>query len=102
MARLPFALVLAALFVACPAHAQTPSPTVPPKAKCTKPEDFPGKLASERRIKEWQGQYNEYGACVKKYVDEMRALSDAALKSANEVVDEFNTFTKTVKDATGQ
>ncbi len=102
MAPLRVTLALAVLFVALAAHAQAPAGFVLPKSKCTKPDDFPGRLASDRRIKEWQTNYTEYGACVKKYTEDLRAIADAAMKAANEAVDEFNVYTKAVQEATKQ
>lgn len=94
-------LVAVALAFAASAHAQAPASAVP-KHKCTKPDEFPGRLASDRRLKSWQQEYNEYGACVKKYTDDMKVLSEEALKAANGLIDEYNAFTKAAKDASGQ
>ncbi len=94
------------------ASAQTPAPAVPnaaapaqktantlvaiPPHTCVKPE-YPGKLASSNRINAFNREVTAYGDCVKKYVEEVRNIANAATAAGNSAVDEYNTYTTTLK-----
>ena len=94
-------LALAMGFAAGAIRAQTPVPA-PSVAKpaCTKPEAFPGRLASDNQKKTWQKDVTTWQDCVKAYVKEQQAVADAHLKAANNAVDEFNAATKEFNDQT--
>lgn len=66
-------------------------PAVPPH-NCVKPE-FPGKLGSTARIGAFNKAYTAYGDCMKKYIADTKALSNAAITAGNNAVEEFNKFT---------
>ncbi len=91
------ALVLG--FAAGTIRAQTPAPAPSvTKPACSKPEAFPGRLASDNQKKTWQKDVMTWQDCVKAYVKEQQALADAHLKAANNAVDEFNAATKEFND----
>ena len=82
------------------AIAQTPptaaaAPLVP-ASTCVKPE-YPGKPASEARVTAFNRDFKVYGECVKKYVDQNKAIAEAATTSANRAIDEYNTYTTEIK-----
>ena len=74
-----------------PALAQTaPSDAAVAKPNCTAPGDFPGNLASDRQRQQWQKDYNGYSECMKKFINEQKALADPYLKAYNAAIDEYN------------
>ena len=80
--------------------AQTPPPAaaaslVPPNT-CVKPE-FSGRLAIDPNMTAFNRNFKAYGECVKKYVDQNKAIAEAATAAANRVVDEYNTYTAEIK-----
>lgn len=89
------ALVLA--FAAGASRAQTPAPSVT-KPACSKPEAFPGRLASDTQRKTWQKDVMTWQDCVKAYVKDQQALADAHLKAANTAIDDYNAATKEFND----
>ena len=93
---------LLALALGCAAgiiRAQTPAPA-PSVAKpaCTKPEAFPGRLASDNQKKTWQKDVVTWQDCVKAYVKDQQGLADLHLKAANTAIDEYNAATKEFND----
>ncbi|MDQ6916735.1 MAG: hypothetical protein M3023_02835 [Pseudomonadota bacterium] len=81
------------------AHAQpapAPSALVIPPNKCVKPE-YPGKLANAQRFNAFNKDFNAYGECIKKYVDDTKAILNAAAAAANGAVEEFNKFAADIK-----
>ncbi|HEY1436359.1 MAG TPA: hypothetical protein VGG82_02535 [Casimicrobiaceae bacterium] len=70
-------------------------PAIPPH-NCVKPE-LPGRLASPSRVSVFNKEYTAYGECIKKYVDETKAMSNAAIAAANGAIDEFNKFSAELK-----
>lgn len=99
--RLVFAVSIAAFSFG--AAAQTPAPAtasaapplVPPST-CVKPE-FSGRLATDTSMTSFNRQFKAYGECVKKYVEQNKAIAEAATAAANRAVDEYNTYTADVK-----
>jgi hypothetical protein len=65
-----------------------------PKPACVHPEEFPGKLASEMRLKNWQKDFVAYIDCVKKFYDEQQALAKPHVDAANAAVVEYNNGVK--------
>ncbi|HEV7413758.1 MAG TPA: hypothetical protein VGP14_08880 [Casimicrobiaceae bacterium] len=98
-----FRLIFAASIVAFSlgAAAQTPppataaAPLVAPNT-CVKPE-FSGRLASDPNMTTFNRQFKAYGDCVKAYVEQNKAIVEAATASANRLVDEYNSYTAEVK-----
>ena len=93
---------IALVFAALPSLAQNPPalvsmPTVPPH-NCVVPE-YPGKLASNTRINAFNREFKAYGECIKKYVDDTKTLTNAAIDAGNKAIDEYN---KSVKDIKAQ
>ena len=86
MKSLSFALAVAAAAVTFPVAAQV---TIP-KNTCPKPDEFPGRLATERVRVAWSKTIDAYGECIKKYAEDARALSAAAVSAGNKAVDEYN------------
>lgn len=84
-------LLTAAL--AAPAYAQQPAPAMPavPPHNCVKPE-LPGIQAQQNRINAFNREFKAYGDCIKKYVSDAKALSDASIAAANSAINEYNQF----------
>lgn len=105
-----------AWFVAAPAFAQQAAPNPPaaaptaatPVAKpaCTRPEDHPGRLASDLRKKSWSKEVQEYVECMKKFADDQKAVGDAHYAAANNAINSLNKdiveFNEQSKRAAGQ
>ena len=103
ISRLFLAAVLAASLAACPAYAQgqpapasTSAPIVIPAHKCVKPE-YPGKLASSQKFNAFNKEFNTYGECMKKYIEETKLILNAAATAVNGAVEEFNKFAADIK-----
>lgn len=90
--------VFAASALVCSAQAQQPAPQAPtamptiPPATCVKPE-YPQKFADQRRLDRFNKEIKTYTDCVKKYIDDMKALADAAIDASKIVIDEYNALT---------
>lgn len=99
ISRLLLATSLAASLAvtAAGAHAQTAAaaPNIPPH-KCVKPE-YPGKLASSQRFNAFNKEYTAYGECMKKYIEEIKVILNAATTAVNGAVEEFNKFAADIK-----
>lgn len=97
-----FRLIFTASIVALSlgAAAQTPppataaAPLVAPNT-CVKPE-YSGRLASDPKMTNFNRQFKAYGECVKAYVEQNKAIAEAATAAANRVVDEYNNYTADV------
>jgi len=93
-----FALSIAAYSLG--AAAQTPASTAAaplvPANTCVRPE-FSGRLAIDPNMTAFNRNFKAYGECVKKYVDQNKAIAEAATAAANRVVDEYNTYTAEIK-----
>jgi hypothetical protein len=87
-------ILVALAFGASIASAQQPAapvmPTVP-QPDCVKPE-FPGAFADGRRFDRFNKEYKAYAACIKKYVDDTKVLTDAIVEAGNKAIKDFNTF----------
>jgi hypothetical protein len=83
-----------------PALAQTAPGADAPIAKpnCTAPADFPGNLASDRQRQQWQKEYTGYSECMKKFINEQKALADPYLKAYNAAIDEYNAKIKVLNE----
>ena len=94
-------LLVALIAGASPAFAQNQPPppvTMPavPPPNCVKPE-YPGKLASNTMINAFNKNYKVYGDCIKKYLDDVKTLTNAAIEAGNKAVDEYNKYTNDIK-----
>lgn len=103
MLRVSAATSIAALVlgVTC-ASAQSPAavptataPAVPPNT-CVKPE-FPGKLASTARVNAFNKEFKAYGDCIRKYIDDVKAIAVAATAAGNSAIDEYNAYSADLK-----
>lgn len=101
------ALALGAAYASAQTPAQPPAPAAPagaatpplaaiPAHGCLKPE-FPGRLASTSRINNFNKEVTAYGNCIKKYIDEVRAIANAATAAGNSAIDEYNAYTTELK-----
>lgn len=70
------------------AWAQAPAPAA--AAKCTKPDPYPGRLASDRQRAGWDKEVQAWQTCMKEYVGKVQAKADEAVKAANAAVAESN------------
>jgi len=94
---------LAAALVLAPALAlaQTPAPATAPTAvaipSCQHPGDHPGRLASDNQVRNWSRDARAYLDCLKKFVDEQKALALPLIErakphqeAANAAIDLYN------------
>ena len=109
--KLAKTMVFAALMVAGSAIAQTAAPaagapSVTAAASCPKPDNHPGRLASDQARKGWVKEVQTWTACMKKYVGDIQAQADEAVKVANAAVARSNAavndYNAIVKDLQGQ
>ncbi len=87
-------------FIASIAGAQQPAATAMPAVPaptCVKPQ-FPGPFDDSRRIERFNKEGKVYSDCIKKYVDETKALSDAVLEAGNKAIAEYNGFAAEVAE----
>jgi hypothetical protein len=103
ISRLFLAACVAASFavIAADVYAQPATPPLPggiviPPNTCVKPQ-YPGKLASAQKFTEFNKNYNTYGECIKKYVDDTKLIVNAAATAVNSAVEDFNKFAAEVK-----
>ena len=84
-----------------PAAAPTavPAPVIGPNT-CVKPE-YPGKTAPQQRFNAFNRDYTKYGECVKKYVEDTKAIMNAAIAAVNGAVEDFNKFTAEIHELDG-
>ena len=94
------ALTVATFFATAAAFAQEQPPpvTMPavPQHNCVKPEPV-NSLSSQNQIRTFNRTYKAYGECIKKYADDAKALSEAALAAGNKAVEEFNKLSAEIK-----
>jgi hypothetical protein len=88
MLKRTFAGVVLALFAAAAAAEDIPKP------KCEPKPDYPGKLASDTRIKAYNKTMKDYGECMRKYIDDNRDKAKAYYDAANAAIEEFNATMK--------
>jgi hypothetical protein len=87
-------------FIASVAGAQQPAaPAIPavPVPSCVKPE-FPGPFSDSRRLDRFNKEAKAYTECLKKYIDDTKALSDASIEAGNNAIKEHNAFVKEVDE----
>ena len=83
--------------LATPAVAQQAAPTPIAPHGCTKPDEYPGRLASDMRRNAWVKSANAYLECLKKHVQEQQAVYNKFVEQAkphldavNAAIDEYN------------
>lgn len=78
---------------------ETPLPAVPAPS-CVAPQ-YPGRLAVNNKMNATIANFNRdlkvYAACVKKYVDDNKAMVDALIAANNKAVDDYNRYNDTLK-----
>jgi hypothetical protein len=79
------------------AGAQQPAAPAIPALTCVKPE-LPGAFADSRRLDRFNKEGKTYGDCIKKYVDETKAISDAAIEAGNKAIKDYNAFAAEVEE----
>ena len=65
-----------------------------PKPKCEPKPEYPGKLASDTRIKAYNKSMKDYSDCMKKYIDENREKGKQYIEAGNAAIEEFNATMK--------
>jgi len=101
------AVVAATAAIASHAFAQTPAPAAAPKPTATSTVSYPaptcvgpkypGKSRTDEEVEAFNRDFKNYGDCMKKYVDDARATSTAAIEAGNKAVDDYNDYTADVK-----
>jgi len=101
-------LAAAAVFAAAAslAIAQTPAAAPADTPQCAKPDSHPGRLASTEKMRGWNKDVQGWQECMKKYIGDLQAKADAAVKAANTAVADSNNaiaaYNATVKDLQAQ
>ena len=97
-------ILVASLFASAAAgaaFAQSPA-----AAQCAKPDAHPGRLASNQKLTGWNKEVQTWQECMKKYIAEVQARADDAVKAANSKVAEsnaaVNAYNATVKELQAQ
>jgi hypothetical protein len=94
------ALAIVAFFATAAVFAQEQSApvTMPavPQHNCVKPEPV-NSLSSNNQIRTFNKVYKAYSECINKYIEDVKALSNAALAAGNKAVDEFNKLSAEIK-----
>ncbi|MBL8521999.1 MAG: hypothetical protein JNK75_15180 [Betaproteobacteria bacterium] len=73
---------------AAPAASTAPAA---PKHKCEKPE-YPGRLAPDRRIKQFNVDLNTFKDCLQKFATDQKAISQVHVDAANAAISEYNDY----------
>ena len=89
-----FALASAAAAQQSPTAAPAAAAAPVPKHSCTKPGDFPGSLATENQRRNWQKGYVDYVDCLKKFINDQRALAEPHIKASNDAINDYNAGVK--------
>ena len=98
--RRPLLILSAVGALAGAAHAQAPAPAPAAgdvsvaKPNCTKPGELPGPLSSELQRRGWQRDYAAWGDCMKKFINDQRALAEPYNKASNAAIEEYNNAVK--------
>jgi len=95
MKRLALALALAG----CAGLASAQKSDVPAHNCGAKPE-YPGRLVmtSDMRRRNFDREVSKYTECIKAYVAERKASSEAHMAAGNAAIDEYNAAIKKIKD----
>jgi hypothetical protein len=105
MTSIRFAAAAAFALASSLAVAQTPA-AAPDASTCGKPDPHPGRLASNEKMRGWNKEVQAWQECMKKYIGELQAKADAAVKTANAAVADSNNaiaaYNATVKDLQAQ
>jgi hypothetical protein len=75
--------------------ASTAAPAYP-APNCVTP-NYPGKSGTDAQVLAFNRDFKAYGDCIRKYVDDARALSNAAIEAGNKVVLEYNKYTEDMR-----
>ena len=67
-----------------------------PGPNCVTP-NYPGKSGTDAQILAFNNDFKTYGDCIRKYVDDARAASNAAIEAGNKVVLEYNKYTEDMR-----
>jgi hypothetical protein len=90
---------------ASPAPAASAAPAASPAAaaapgypgpNCVTP-NYPGKSGTDAQILTFNNDFKIYGDCIRKYVDDARATSNAAIDAGNKAVVEYNKYADDVR-----
>jgi len=85
-----------------PAASSPPAASTPvaesPKHNCTKPAEYPGRLASETQRRTWQKELVGYTDCLKKFITDQKAIAEPHVNAYNAAVDEYNQSVKAFND----
>ena len=100
--RRPLLILFTAGAFAGAAQAQAPAPAPIPaagdanvaKPNCQKPGEMPGALASDLQRRGWQRDYTAWGDCMKKFINDQRALAEPYNKASNAAIEEYNNAVK--------
>ena len=64
---------------------------------CVKPE-FPGAFSDSRRFERFNKESKTYADCIKKYIADTKAVSDANIEAGNNAIKEFNAYVQEVDE----
>jgi hypothetical protein len=98
--RRPLLILFTVTAFAGAAYAQSPAPAAAAgdasvaKPNCPKPGEMPGPLSSELQRRGWQRDYTAWGDCMKKFINDQRALAEPYNKASNAAIEEYNNAVK--------
>lgn len=100
--RRPLLILLTAGAFAGAAQAQAPAPAPTPaagsanvaKPNCQKPGEVPGALASDLQRRGWQQNYTAWVDCMKKFINDQRALAEPYNNASNAAIEDYNNTVK--------
>lgn len=98
--RRPLLILFSVIAFAGAAHAQAPAPAPVAgganvaKPNCQKPGEVPGALASDLQRRGWQQNYSAWGDCMKKFINDQRALAEPYNNASNAAIEEYNNTVK--------
>ena len=96
--------------ISAPTAADTPAPAAAapapgaaetngghyPAANCVTP-NYPGKTGTDEQVLAFNRDFKNYGDCIRKYVDDARNMSNAAIEAGNKAVLEYNKYADDVR-----
>lgn len=96
MKRIALALALAG----CAGFAFAQNKIDVPKPDCGAKPEYPGRLVmtSDMRRRNFDREVTKWAECMKTYVNDRKAASEAHMAAGNAAIDEYNNTIKKIKD----
>jgi hypothetical protein len=93
-------IALAVALVGCAGAAFAQKPTDVPPPNCGAKPEYPGRLVmtSDMRRRNFDREVAKYTECMKAYVADRKASSEAHMAAGNAAIDDYNATIKKIKD----